>query len=98
LTSNLVWYHYGLLSIPAIIVVLRQIVRSAARGEALLLGGILLWCLLLIGVQPIDQLLESPPNEHFLRCTIANVLLLLNLAMIIGASTTLESKIASHSL
>ena len=77
LTSNLVWYHYGMLSLPAMIVMLRRVVTSTSRAEATLLGGILLWCLLLIGLQPTDEIITSPPNEHFLRCTIANVLLLI---------------------
>jgi hypothetical protein len=76
LTSNLVWYHYGLLSLPAMIVVLRDVVRSASWHDTMFLGGILLWCMLLIGLQPIDDWLASPPNEHFLRCLIGNLMLL----------------------
>jgi len=82
LTSNLVWYHYGLLSLPAMIVVLRRVVSSDSWNDAMSLGGILIWCLLLIGLQPIDEMLASPPSEHFLRCVIGNLILLILLLIL----------------
>ncbi len=77
LTSNLVWYHYGLLSLPAMIVVLRDAVSASSWRDTMFLSGILLWCMLLIGLQPIDNWLASPPNESFLRCLIGNSMLLI---------------------
>ena len=77
LTSNLVWYHYGLLSLPAMLVVLRQVVSFDSWRDEMSLGGILMWCLLLIGLQPIDEFLASPPSEHFVRCAIGNLMLLI---------------------
>ena len=77
LTSNLVWYHYFLLSLPAVLVILREVVFTRSRRDAIFLSGILLWCLLLFGMQPVDKLLSSPSVEHMLRCTIANMILLI---------------------
>ncbi len=77
LTSNLVWYHYFLLSLPAVLVILREVAFTPSRRDAIFLSGILLWCLLLLGLQPVDKLLPSPPVEHMFRCAIANGILLL---------------------
>ena len=77
LTSNLVWYQYCVLSLPAVLVVLREVVCTPSRRDAMFLSGVLLWCLLLLGLQPVDELLTSPAVEHMLRCTIANMILLI---------------------
>ena len=42
----------------------------------MILSLILLWCLVLPGLEPLDDLLKSPPEEHFLRCLFANAFLL----------------------
>ena len=76
LTSNLVWYQYCVLSLPAVLVLLRESVSAPSRSETLILSGILSWCLLLLGLQPVDEWLASAPNEHCLRCTISNGMLL----------------------
>ena len=77
LTSNLVWYQYCVLSLPAVLVVLREVVCTSFRRDAMFLSGILLWCLLLLGFQPVDNIVASPSVEHMLRCTIANTILLI---------------------
>ena len=82
LTSNLVWYQYCVLSLPAMVVILREVVSAPSRSETLILSGILLWCLLLIGLQPVDELLASRSVEHMFRCTIANGILLLLIVML----------------
>ena len=77
LTSNLVWYQYCVMSLPAMLVVLREVVCTSSRRDAIFLSGILLWCLLLLGFQPVDDIVASPSVEHMLRCTIANGILLI---------------------
>lgn len=81
LTSHLVWFHYCVLSLPAVFVILKQAVHSVTRGEQVLLVVIIVWCLLLLGVNPIDGWLASAHTEHMLRCLIANVLLLVTLLL-----------------
>ncbi len=82
LTANLIWFHYFLLSLPAVLVILREVVFTPSRRDAMFLSGILLWCLLLLGLQPVDELFASPPVEHMVRCTIANGILLLLIVML----------------
>ena len=76
LTSNLVWYHYFILSIPAMLVVLREVSAVTGRFDKCIIGAIAVWCLLLLGLEPIDELLQSPPNEHMWRCLLANLMLI----------------------
>ena len=77
LTSHLVWYHYFVLSLPAVLVILKYTVTtSAAMSLRVVPILILVWCLVLLGLEPIDGLLSSPPDEHFLRCLLANAFLL----------------------
>ena len=77
LTSHLVWYHYFVLSLPAILVLLKSVVSStSAIRHRVILSLVLLWCLVLLGIEPLDGLLSSPPEEHFLRCLFANTFLL----------------------
>ncbi len=82
LTSHLVWYQYCVLSLPAMLVILREAVPAPSKSEAIIPSVLLLWCLLLIGLQPLDEWLASAPNEHCLRCTISNGMLLFILVMI----------------
>ena len=77
LTSNLVWYHYFVLSLPATLIVLRQAAVSAHRLEKCVIGFIVLWCLMLLGLEPIDRILFSPQAERMLRCAVANLILLI---------------------
>ena len=57
LTSNLVWYHYFVLSLPATLIVLRQAAVSVNRLEKCAIGVTVLWCLMLLGLEPIDGIL-----------------------------------------
>ena len=86
LTSNLVWYQYCVLSLPAVLVILREVVWTPSRRDAILLSGILLWCLLLLGVQPVDHFVASPPVEHMWRCAIGNAILLMLMVIVPKAS------------
>ena len=77
------WYHYFVLSLPAVLVVLQCIVSSTSPiSLRLMLSLILLWCVVLLGLEPIDGLLSSPPVEHFLRCLVASAILLVLLVWI----------------
>ena len=65
------------------------------RRDAIFLSGILLWCLLLLGMQPVDDVVASHSVEHMWRCTIANgILLILILAI---SKTDLEVAGAAQS-
>jgi len=77
LTSNLVWYHYLVLSLPATLIVLRQAAVSTNRLEKCVIGVTVLWCLMLLGLEPIDRILFSPQTERMLRCAVANLILLI---------------------
>ena len=48
LTSNLVWYHYFVLSLPATLIVLRQAAVSSNRLGKCAIGVTVLWCLMLL--------------------------------------------------
>lgn len=93
LTSNLVWYQYCVLSLPAVLVVLREVVCALSPRDAIFPGGILLWCMVLLGMQPVDDVVASPSVEHMWRCTIANTILLI---LIVAISTTGEKVTSSE--
>ena len=95
LTSNLVWYQYCVLSLPAVLVILREVVCTSSRRDAIFLSGILLWCVLLLGMQPVDDVVASPSVEHMWRCTIANGILLI--LMVAISKTDLEVAGAAQS-
>ena len=81
LSSKLVWYHYLVLSLPAVLVGLKFAVDQRRLTERLVLGCAVLWSVLLIGVAPIDSWLASSAEEHRLRCVMGNVLLFALLLM-----------------
>ncbi len=81
LTLHLVWYHYFVLSLPAVLVLTQRAVVSRSRVEQVVLTTSIVWCLLLLGVSGFDEWLASSPAEHFQRCFVANALLLLLLWM-----------------
>ena len=72
LTSHLVWYHYCVLAIPAILVALRTAITAESIALKILLSTILLWCVLLLGVQPFDNWILSSHEEQMLRCLLGN--------------------------
>jgi hypothetical protein len=77
LTSHLVWYHYCVLSLPAVLWVLHlasQCRDNVVRALTVVIG---LWCLLLLGLGPLDAWIGSSQEERCLRCFCANLLLLL---------------------
>ena len=92
LTSNLVWYQYCVLSLPAVLVVLREVACTSSRRDAIFLCGMLLWCLLLLGFQPVDDLVASPSVEHMWRCTIANTILLILIVVIPKANAEVTGR------
>lgn len=76
LTSHLVWFHYFVLSLPALLWCVWLGIRSASRVERFLFFAIAAWCFVLLGFRPLDALIASKHEEHFVRCFLANVLLL----------------------
>ena len=81
LTSHLVWYHYFALSLPAVLLVISRAIRSASIADRVVLLMVAGWCLILLGIDPVDRILHSPPEEHMLRCLVANFLLLIATVM-----------------
>ena len=77
LTLHLVWYHYFVLSLPAVLVLTQRAVVSRSRVEQVVLTTSIVWCLLLLGMTGFDEWLASSPAEHFQRCFVANALLLM---------------------
>ncbi|MBL8811571.1 MAG: hypothetical protein JNM43_15485, partial [Planctomycetaceae bacterium] len=76
LTSHLVWFHYLVLSLPALLWCVWLGARSHSRVERFLFFGIAAWCFVLLGFEPLDALIASQREEHFVRCFLANVLLM----------------------
>ncbi|MCA9064248.1 MAG: hypothetical protein KDA96_14360 [Planctomycetaceae bacterium] len=76
LTARLVWFHYLVLSIPAILYLIGHIFRTPDRTEQIILSLIVVWTTLLIGLQPPDFWIGSTQEEHMLRCFLANTILL----------------------
>ena len=74
-----------MLSLPEVLLILREVVFTTSRRDAVFLSGILIWCLLLLGLQPVDDAVASPSVEHMFRCTIANTILLI---LIVAVSKT----------
>ena len=81
LTSHLVWYHYFVLSLPAVLLVISRAIRSASIADCVVFLLVAVWSLILLGIGPVDRMLHSPPEEHMLRCLVANVLLLIVVVM-----------------
>ena len=76
LTSHLVWFHYLVLSLPALLWCVWLGARSHSRVERFLFFGIAAWCFVLLGFEPLDALMASQREEHFVRCFLANALLM----------------------
>jgi hypothetical protein len=81
LTLHLVWYHYFVLSLPAVLVLTQRAVVSSSRVEQAVLAICIVWCLLLLGMTGFDEWLASSPTEHFHRCLVANGLLFFSICM-----------------
>lgn len=81
LTLHLVWYHYFVLSLPAVLVLTKRAVVSSSRVEQSMLATCIVWCLLLLGMTGFDEWLASSPTEHFHRCLVANGLLFFAICM-----------------
>ncbi len=76
LISELVWFHYFVLSLPAFLRVMTMAYFTDDKTQKLFFVTIGLWALLLLGIEPIDRLLRSSHEELLLRCWFANFLLL----------------------
>lgn len=81
LTSYLVWFHYFVLSLPALLWCVWLGIRSCSRVERWLFFAIAVWCFVLLGFRPLDALIASKHEEHCVRCFLANVLLLVTLVI-----------------
>jgi hypothetical protein len=76
LTSHLVWFHYLVLSLPALLWCVWLGARTNSRVERFLFFGVAAWCFVLLGFEPLDALMASQREEHFVRCFLANALLM----------------------
>jgi hypothetical protein len=81
LTSHLVWFHYFVLSLPALLWCVWLGIRSCSHVERFVFFAIAAWCFLLLGFRPLDALVASTHKEHFVRCFLANVLLLVTVVV-----------------
>ena len=79
LTSNLVWYHYLVLCIPAFLVLTRNAVLATSRLEKCAVGFTIVWCLMCLGFSPVSALVHSSIDERVFRCGFANLMMLLML-------------------
>ena len=81
LTSQLVWYHYLVLSFPAILVVLQRVIYSQARRDQISLSLLLGLCLLLFGIAPVERWFSPPLTVEAGRAALGNVLLMAGILM-----------------
>ncbi len=80
LTAHLVWFHYFVLSLPAVLLLLPQVTnRSFTITHRIQTALALLICLFLIGVQPCDSFMHPSATEHGIQTAVANAILLVML-------------------
>jgi len=79
LTSNLVWYHYLVLCIPAFLVLTRNAVLATSRLEKFAFGFTVMWCLACLGFAPVSSFLHFSLEERVLLSGFANLVMLVML-------------------
>jgi hypothetical protein len=85
LTSRLVWYHYLVLSSPALLVLLSLAIRNRPAADRAIAAVILVWSVAMLGIEPLTRLLQVRSTERALTCFLANVLLALVILLSFGS-------------
>lgn len=78
LTARLVWYHYLVLAVPAILIGISGI-RNVLRRSRLLavaFASLLLWSLFLAGIAPVTQWFAADASQRMINATFAVTFLL----------------------
>jgi hypothetical protein len=85
LTSRLVWYHYLVLSSPALLVLLSLVIRNRRAADRAIAAVILVWSAAMLGIEPLTRLLQVRSTERAMTCFLANVLLALVILLSFGS-------------
>ncbi|MEZ6131713.1 MAG: hypothetical protein R3C59_23895 [Planctomycetaceae bacterium] len=78
LMSRLIWYHYLVLAIPSMLIIISRIENLIRRDrvQAVALTSLVLWSLLLLGIAPVDNYFSADAVERSVRVAFAVAFLL----------------------